>query len=212
MYDTIKWLYYLITIFIMSLETSSLEKIQIDSKERLRAELGIKSPLDLPEISRAFEVTRKDLEDFKKTLDGIPTAGQLEKIKAFIVEKSEVVSATRDKADAFKKTLAVGGVGAIVANMGNVFKEGVTDLQKAEGLDVLEKGSSIWDRMEKMWDTLKLSLASIPFGKMFLEFFGFEVPPAESIMDDVGEKGEDILKTGKELTEEKKKEIDEKLF
>jgi len=99
-------------------ETFSHESsIKIDSKERLRTELGITSPLDIPEISRAFEVTRKDLEDFRKTLDTVPSAEQLEKIKAFITEKSEVVSSTRDKADAFKKTLAVGGVGVIFTGM-----------------------------------------------------------------------------------------------
>jgi len=98
-------------------EMSSPERIKIDSKEQLRSELGITSPMDIPEISLSFEVTRKDLEDFKKSLDTLPTQQQLEKIKEFITEKSEVVSDTKDKADAFKKTLAIGGMGAIFTGM-----------------------------------------------------------------------------------------------
>jgi len=187
-------------------ETFSHESsIKIDSKERLRTELGITSPLDIPEISRAFEVTRKDLEDFRKTLDTVPSAEQLEKIKAFITEKSEVVSSTRDKADAFKKTLAVGGVGVIFTGMWTTFKEGMADLQNTEGLDMVDKGSSLWDKLENMWDKAKLALAQTKLGKMFLDFFGFEIPSVESVMDDVGEKW-------KELTKEKKQEIEEKLF
>lgn len=115
------------------------ERIKIDSKEQLRSELGITNPIDIPEISRAFEVTRKDLEDFKKSLNTLPNQEQLEKIKAFITEKSEVVSDTKDKADAFKKTLAVGGVGVILTNMGDTLKEGMTDLQNAEGLDMVDR-------------------------------------------------------------------------
>ena len=58
----------------------------------------------------------------------------------------------------------------------------------AEGLDMVDKGSSLWDKLENMWDKAKLALAQTKLGKMFLDFFGFEIPSVESVMDDVGEK------------------------
>lgn len=193
-------------------EISSNERVKIDSKEQLRSELGITSPMDIPEISLSFEVTRKDLEDFKKSLDTLPTQQQLEKIKAFITEKSEVISTTKDKADAFKKTLTIGGVGAIFTGMWATLKEGMADFQNAEGLDMLDKGSSLWDKMEKMWDKAKFAIAQTKFGKMFLEFFGFDIPSVESVMEGYGEKWKDAFEKWNPLTEEKKKEIEEKLF
>lgn len=120
-------------------EIQPQERVQIDSKERLRSELGIHTSIDMPEISRTFEVTRTDLEDLKKSLHMLPNKEQLEKIKVFIHEKSEVISETKDKADAFKKTLAVGGVGAVVSEMTDTIKGGMVDMQNAQGLEILDK-------------------------------------------------------------------------
>jgi len=53
---------------------------------------------------------------------------------------------------------------------------------------MVDKGSSLWDKLENMWDKAKLALAQTKLGKMFLDFFGFEIPSVESVMDDVGEK------------------------
>lgn len=66
--------------------------------------------------------------------------------------------------------------------------------------------------MEKMWDKAKFTLAQTKLGKMILEFFGFDIPLAESVMDDVGEKGKTVIEKGKKLTEEKKQEIEDKIF
>lgn len=165
---------------------SSEPSVKIDSKERLRAELGIMSPLDIPEISQTFEVTKKDLEDFKKTLESVPSAEQIEKIKTFITEKSEVVNNTKDRADAFKKSLAVGWAGVVVTDMGKVFRENISDLQNSEGVDIFDKGMTFFDKMENMWDKLILSFASTKFGKILLDFFGFETPRTESVMENDG--------------------------
>lgn len=120
-------------------EIPTPERVQIDSKERLRSELGIHHSFEMPEVSRSFEVTRTELDELKKSLYLLPTQTQLEKIKTFIREKSEVISETKNQADALKKTLAVGGVGAVVSEMTNTLKGGMTDIQNAQGLEVLDK-------------------------------------------------------------------------
>lgn len=63
-----------------------------------------------------------------------------------------------------------------------------------------------------MWDKAKFAISQTKLGKMFLEFFGFEVPSVESVMDDAGERGGVVLEKGKKLTEGKKQEIEEKIF
>lgn len=49
---------------------------------------------------------------------------------------------------------------------------------------------------------------------MLLDFFGIDIPPAESVVDGAGnqEKKEGIVESMGKLSDEKKKEIDEKLF
>ncbi len=113
-------------------KTPQNERIKIDSKEQLRSELGITSPINMPENFQAFEVTKKDLETFRKSLTNLPTQEQLEKIKVFIAEKSKVVVDTQDKADDLKKALAVSGGSAIVLTaFAGVSKE-ITQLKGKE--------------------------------------------------------------------------------
>lgn len=193
----------------MSPEISSLEKVQIDSKETLRAELGILSPIEIPEITRAFEVTRRDLDVFKKSLENLPTKEQIAKLRLFIKDKTEALHETQDKTEALKQVIGAGGVAAVATNLQNELGKGMDDLKNAKGTDVFEKASTVWDRMGKMWDSLILSVASTSFGRMILDFFGIDIP--ESVMSKPGVT--DAIKNPVDrLSDEKKKEIDEKLF
>lgn len=129
------------------------ERIKIDSREQLRSELGITSPMNMPENFQAFEVTKKDLETFRKSLTNLPTQEQLEKIKVFIAEKSKVVVDAQDKADDLKKALAVSGVSAIVwTAFAGVSKE-ITQLKGKEWLGFLDWIASLWDKIATMWDS-----------------------------------------------------------